>query len=202
MPPVWTASVCWALGVQGPCIVGEPRKPCWVKPTLAGCLLARVTVLGGRLPLPRSAPAEGPGVVWVRVRVCTAGPHLWAFRGSWFCPQHCAAQPQGRGGRAGSRLGSDRGRWVRLWPGVRGSERLRLSVVSMFLGSHTASLGADPIPPAEAKLRPLASRHQKQRTTGSLRLQPSTPALQSPLPADTAPCVGPRLVGRLPGSLH
>lgn len=70
-------------------------------------------------------------------------------------------------------------------------------VVSMFLGSHTASLGVDPITPAEAKLRPLASQHQKQESTGSLRLQPGTP-----LPADTALCVGPRLFGWLPGSFH
>lgn len=53
-----------------------------------------------------------------------------------------------------------------------------------------ASLGVDPIPPAEAKPRPLASRHQRQGNTGSLRHQAG-----SPLPGDTAPCVGPRLVG-------
>lgn len=62
----------------------------------------------------------------VRVRVCTAGPHLGAFRGSWFCPQHCAAWPRGRGGRAGSCLDSDQGRWIRLWPGVHDPERLGL----------------------------------------------------------------------------
>lgn len=43
-----------------------------MKPTLAVCLLARVTVLGG-------AAAEGPGVARARVRVCTAGPILGPF---------------------------------------------------------------------------------------------------------------------------